>query len=174
MRNTPLPLLAALGILACGGAETPPKQAPPQLAAATTPPPPDVPIPAGSRGTPAATVEHAPLPYARAARTLPRSPYLLIRSAVEMDSTWRQAGGSGAPPEVDFARAAVIALRLPADAKRDAFTPLAHAVEGGTQVVLPAATPRHVGALPTDRLEFYAIPITGGPVSRVRYASAGR
>jgi hypothetical protein len=171
MRNTPLPLLAALSVLACGGAETPPEQAPPRPAAASTPPPPDVPIPAGSRGTPAAPVEHAPLPYSRAARTLPRSPYLLIRSAAELDSTWRQAGGSGAPPKVDFARTAVVALRLPAGAERDAFTPLAHAVGGATQVVLPAATPRHVGALPTDRLEFYAVAITGGPVSRVRYAS---
>ncbi|MBD0321082.1 MAG: hypothetical protein ICV87_12155 [Gemmatimonadetes bacterium] len=90
-----------------------------------------------------------------------------------MDSTWRRAGGTGAPPRVDFARAAVIALRLPAGAKREAFTPLAHAVEGGTQVVLPASTPRHVGALPTDRLEFYAVPITGGPISRVRYAAHG-
>ena len=129
-----------------------------------------MPIPAGSRGTPARLIDGASVPFAHADTALPRSPFILIRSAAELDSTWRLAGGAGAAPKVDFARSSVLVLRLTRSLNREDVVPLAHTVDGTTQIVLPAATPRHVGGAASDHLEFYEVSIAGGPVSRVRYA----
>lgn len=125
-------------------------------------------IPSTSKGVPAAGLRHPPLPLSGADSTLFRSPFFVLRTASDFEDRWKRAGGKGKPPHVDFGAAVVIGLRLPAGAKREDHAPVAHSVGGGTQVVLRAETPTHVGGVPTDRVEFYAVPLVGGPLARVR------
>lgn len=186
MRTSPASALAALALLsACGerpsGRDAPVRAAP--AGEALLPPVAapvnaagfasrlDMPVPAGSVGTRATSLAHRPLPLANAGATLPRGPFAVIRSAAELASFWRRAGGEGPPPAMDFSGSAVIALRLPPGAARDTFAPAAHLVGGRTQVVLHPGTPRGVGARPGDRIELYRIATGGAPVFRVRYDS---
>jgi hypothetical protein len=187
MRTLPASALAALALAsACGerpstrGAQDAPPRAAPAGEALVRPvaAPPnaagfasrvDMPIPVGSVGARATSLAHRPLPVAKAGATLPRGPFAVIRSAADLASLWRRAGGEGSPPAVDFSGSTVIALRLPPGAARDTFAPTAHVVGGRTQVVLHPGTPRGVGARPGDRIELYRISTTGAPIYRVRY-----
>lgn len=114
-------------------------------------------------------VEHSALPVSRAEKKLPRNPFTLLRTSAELEHHWRLAGGTGAPPPVDFSRAAVISLRLPASADPARMAPRIYSIQKGTHVLLRDGSPRELGGQPTDRIHYYQVAIEAGPVASVRY-----
>ena len=117
-------------------------------------------------------VQHSVMPISRAGKKLPRNPFTLLRTPAEMEKHWRFAGGTGAPPPVDFTRAAVISLRLPASADPVRMAPRIYSIQQGTHVLLLDGTPREVGGQPSDRIHYYQIATEAGPVASVWYPSA--
>jgi hypothetical protein len=118
---------------------------------------------------PAQPVQHPALPLSQAQRTLPRNPFTILRGQAEMERHWKLAGGTGAAPRVDFARAAVIAIRLPADADPARMAPRIYSIQQGTHILLHAGTPRELGSRPTDRIHYYQVATEAGPVASVQY-----
>lgn len=114
-------------------------------------------------------VQHSALPVSRARKKLPRNPFTLLRTPADLEKHWRLAGGTGAPPHVDFTRAAVISLRLPASADPVRMAPRIFSIQQGTHVLLLNGTPRELGGQPTDRIHYYQIATVAGPVASVRY-----
>jgi hypothetical protein len=117
-------------------------------------------------------VPHSTLQVSHAGKKLPRNPFTLIRTPAELEIHWRSAGGTGAPPPVDFTRAAVISLRLPASADPARMAPRIYSIQQGTHVLLLDGTPRELGGHPSDRIHYYRIATDAGPVASVRYPSA--
>jgi len=115
---------------------------------------------------------HSALPVARAEKRLPRNPFTLLRTPAELEHHWRLAGGTGAPPPVDFTRASVISLRLPASADPVRMAPRIYSIQQGTHVLLLDGTPRELRDRPSDRIHYYQIATEAGPVASVRYPSA--
>lgn len=117
----------------------------------------------------AGPVPHSALPVSRAEKKLPRNPFTLLRTPAELEKHWRLAGGTGAVPQVDFTRSAVISLRLPISAEPARMSPRIYSIQRGTHVLLLDGTPRELGGQPTDRIYYYQIPTDAGPVASVRY-----
>jgi hypothetical protein len=150
------------------------KVRPAPVTQAAAPPRTDVPAEiAGAPGMkergPAEPVQHLALPLSRAKKTLPRNPFTLIRGQAELERHWKLAGGTGAPPRIDFARAAVIAIRLPAEADPVRMAPRIYSIQQGTHILLQAGTPRELGNQPTDRIHYYQVATEAGPVASVQY-----
>jgi hypothetical protein len=144
---------------------------------ATAPPKGDVPAEIADapgmkeRGS-AEPLQHPVLPLSEAHKALPNNPFTILRRPAELERHWRLAGGTGAPPQVDFARAAVIAIRLSADANPTQMAPRIYSIQQGTHVLLREGTPRELGSRPTDRIQYYRIPTETRPVASVRYPGA--
>jgi hypothetical protein len=117
-------------------------------------------------------VQHSALPVSRAEKKLPRNPFTVLRTPAELEHHWRLAGGIGAPPKVDFSRAAVISLRLPASSDAARMAPHIYSIQKGTHVLLRDGTPRELGGQSTDRIHYYEVATGAGPVASVRYPSA--
>lgn len=117
-------------------------------------------------------VQHPALPFSRAHKTLPKNPFTILRQPAELERHWKQAGGTGAPPLVDFSRSAVIAIRMPADADPAQMAPRIYSIQQGTHLLLREGTPRELGSQPTDRIHYYRITTETGPVASVRYPGA--
>ena len=150
------------------------KDRPAPIIQATAPPKSDVPAEiAGAPGMkergPAEPIQHPALPFSRAHKAIPKNPFTVLRRPAELERHWKLAGGTGAPPRVDFSRAAVIAIRLPADADPTQMAPRIYSIQQGTHVLLRERTPRELGSQPTDRIQYYLITIEAGPVASVRY-----
>jgi hypothetical protein len=170
MRAVYASLPAMLLLSACKDRPTPVVQG-------TTPSKSDVPSEiAGAPGVkergPAEPVQHPALPVSHAHQALPKNPFTVLRRPAELERHWKLAGGTGAPPQVDFSRAAVIAIRLPADANPTQMAPRIYSIQEGTHILLREGTPRELGSQPTDRIQYYQITVEAGPVASVRYSGA--
>lgn len=171
MRAAYASLAATLFLLsACKDRSTP-------IIQSAAPPKSDVPAEiAGAPGMkerdPAEPLQHPVLPLSRAHKTLPKNPFTILRRPAELERHWKLAGGTGAPPRVDFSRVAVIAIRLPGDANPAQMAPRIYSIQQGTHVLLREGTPRELGNEPTDRIQYYEITTAAGPVASVRYPGA--
>lgn len=153
------------------------KDQPPPIIQAAAPTKSDVPAeiagaPELKERGPAEPVQHPALPCSRAHKALPKNPFTVLRRPAELERHWRLAGGTGAPPRVDFAREAVIAIRLSADADPTQMAPRIYSIQQGTHVLLREGTPRELASQATDRIQYYRIPVETGPVASVRYPGA--
>lgn len=114
-------------------------------------------------------LEETPRPVSAAAPKLPRNPFTLLRTQEQLVQHWKLAGASGTAPSVDFERFAVVALRLPGEAKAAEMAPRVFSIMKGTHIVLKNGTPRELGGAPTDRIHYYRVPTLTGPIASIAY-----
>jgi len=167
MRTVYAPLTAMLLLSACNDRAAPMTRA---AAPSNTDLPADI---AGAPGmkerSPTKLLRQPALPLSRADRALPKNPFTILRGPEELERHWKLAGGTGAPPRVDFSRAAVIAVRLPVDTNPDQMAPQVYSIQEGTHILLRPGTPRELNSLPTDRVHYYQVATDAGPVASVQY-----